>query len=286
MVELTRHGIDFESLPLATVENKNVSFVGRYFGENSAKVLTRREAFGYADNNIDIFSIYEDGGRDALGGRAVGERHAQTFLEQSIAAGMKGSRPCAAAIDFDAAGEGLAILEALLPYFLGWVAVVGIARVWAYGGDRTIAYLLDKGVVSGAFQTYAWSGTPTVWDSRAKVRQYLNGTLWDYDLGLGEDFGQWRAGVVPPAPVPPLAYLLPVEKGECQKLIRLVSKHASFHPNAIHEVRAKVQIMRVAVKRAAVDGKTLTGATTPKGWDIRNRQQRYDELSNVLAKEK
>ena len=88
-------------------------------------------------------------------------------------------------------------------------SVIGVARTGAYGGYYVIQRLFNASKIKWGWQTYAWSGGQ--WDTRAQVRQVLNGitaagdaNCCDKDEAVAADFGQWHAA---PANTPPRGYL-------------------------------------------------------------------------------
>jgi hypothetical protein len=94
-------------------------------------------------------------------------------------------------VDFDATSGQQSAINA---YFDGVASVIGRSRTGAYGGYHVIRRLFDAGKIAWGWQTYAWSGGQ--WDSRAQLRQVLNGITVDgADCDRNEahdvDFGQW-----------------------------------------------------------------------------------------------
>lgn len=73
-------------------------------------------------------------------------------------------------------------------------SIVGIDRMGAYGGYGVIKHLFDSGRIKYGWQTYAWSHGQ--WDSRAQLRQTLNGSTVDYDEAWSLDYGQYPLPLV------------------------------------------------------------------------------------------
>ena len=97
------------------------------------------------------------------------------------------------ACDFDASTAQQAAINA---YLDGAASVIGRNRVGIYGGFYPVKRALDAGKAVYAWQSYAWSGTPTLWDGRAQLRQTQNcvsvgGADCDRDVSMAADYGQW-----------------------------------------------------------------------------------------------
>lgn len=171
------------------------TFASRYLSyDTTGKNLTAGEAQALSAAGIDVVANWEWSATDALGGYSAGVSHAQEAQRQALACGMPASRPIYFSVDFDATPGQQATINS---YFDGVAAVIGRGRIGAYGGFYPIQRLFDAGKIAWGWQTYAWSGGQ--WDSRAQVRQVLNGITVDgADCDLDEawafDFGQWRYG--------------------------------------------------------------------------------------------
>lgn len=81
----------------------------------------------------------------------------------------------------------IADIPQLLEGLKGAASVVGLDRTWLYGEFDAIKAAFDAGLITGGFQTYAWSRG--LWDERAEYRQWSNG---QEQYGAGPvDFG-WK----------------------------------------------------------------------------------------------
>jgi hypothetical protein len=175
------------------------TFAARYLSyDTTGKNLTASEASALQAAGVDVVANWEYGASDALNGSARGASDAQEALRQANAAGMPAGRPIYFSVDFDATEAQQAAIN---DYFDGVASVLGLARTGAYGGFYPIQRLFNAGKITWGWQTYAWSGGQ--WDSRAQVRQTLNGVTiaggeCDIDEAQTNDFGQWRSASAPP----------------------------------------------------------------------------------------
>jgi hypothetical protein len=174
-----------------------ISYACRYLSWlPNGKCLSRAEADGLRANGIDVVSNWEffgDWEHDYSGGYARGRQHAAEAAMQHATCGGPSGRPIYFSTDFNPADGQFALIA---EYYRGVASVIGLPRTGAYGGYRTIKFLFDLGLITYGWQTYAWSGIPTTWDSRAQLRQIKNGVLVggiDCDLNdaMTADWGQW-----------------------------------------------------------------------------------------------
>jgi hypothetical protein len=172
-----------------------VTFVCRYAShDDTGKNLTRAEAGQLSAADVALVLVWENGKDRARAGKAAGHEDALAASRLGEACGMPAGRPIYFAVDFDAQP---AHLKDVLAYLDGAAEAIGRDRVGVYGGLRVVKAALDLGKARWAWQTYAWSGTPTVWDGRAQLQQYSNdhrvgGADVDYDRAVKTDFGQWK----------------------------------------------------------------------------------------------
>ncbi|WP_239124423.1 glycoside hydrolase domain-containing protein [Rhizocola hellebori] len=174
------------------------TFVSRYLSrDNTGKNLTKAEADSLIAAGIDVVCNWEFDLDAPLRGYAEGATNAQEAQQQALACGMPPGRPIYFSVDFDATASQQPVIDA---YFDGVASVIGRSRTGAYGGYYLIKRLFDNGKINWGWQTYAWSSG--LWDSRAQVRQVLNGIFvggqeCDKNEAWAADFGQWgRRGVV------------------------------------------------------------------------------------------
>lgn len=162
------------------------------------------------------------------------------------------------AVDFDAEGPEVE------DYFRGAAQSIGLVRVGVYGGYKVVKHLFEAGLVSAAWQTYAWSEGK--WHARARVRQYSNGHQLggvevDYDVEL------LRTPPVPLRPPPARGYVPGDEHNWIIEYDRLLREKRA--PWRRRQLRAwMLRRMRLLRKLAKKKG----------GWDILNRATRYHEL--------
>lgn len=187
------------------------SFACRYLSPNPAKNLTRAEAQALIAARVDIVCNWESNKDDVRGGYAQGVSYAQQALSQAQACGMPKGRPIYFSVDFDAQPADQTVINA---YFDGIASVLGLAQTGAYGSYNLIGRLLAARKITWAWQTYAWSGTPTQWDARAQLRQVQNniivdGAACDRDEAWAADFGQWGQRRRFSAPIPGQPTLVP-----------------------------------------------------------------------------
>ena len=157
------------------------------------KRLSASEAGVLISNGIAVVSNWEHAGSWAeySGGFDTGARHATEAARQHTQCGGPPNRPIYFSVDFDATGAQLPVVA---NYYRGVISVIGLGRTGAYGGYRTIKYLLDQGVIRWAWQTFAWSGG--LWEPRAHLRQIktdvlVDGVACDLNESMTADFGQW-----------------------------------------------------------------------------------------------
>jgi hypothetical protein len=196
-----RRGVDYSwARPSpAGLHAAGYTFAVRYLSyDTTGKNLTISEARALQAAGVDVVANWEYGARDALSGHARGVSDAQEALRQATAAGMPAGRPIYFSVDFDATEAQQAAIN---NYFDGVASVLGHARTGAYGGYYPIKRLFDAGKIAWGWQTYAWSGGQ--WDSRAQLRQTLNGVTiaggaYDIDEAQTNDFGEWGYTSAPP----------------------------------------------------------------------------------------
>lgn len=196
-------GIDCTSSPpVADLKAANIAFVCRYLSavnvETQKKLLTLAESAALSRAGIALVSNYEWYADRALEGFASGVQDAQIATSQHAACGGQADRPIYFSVDADVAGDQCA------EYFRGVASALGFTRTGAYGSYRVIKYLLDNGLISWAWQTYAWSAGQ--WDNRAHIQQYSNdmaiaGFSVDFNRSINSDFGQWFQGGNMPIPI-------------------------------------------------------------------------------------
>ena len=177
------------------VVQSGYSFICRYLSrDTTGKNLTRAEADAARAAGLDIVVVWEHSASEALGGYAQGAQNAREAVRQAAACGMPSDRPIYFAVDFDATPGQQSVINS---YFDGVASVIPRSRVGAYAGYYVMDRLFNAGKITWGWQTYAWSGGR--WDSRAQLRQVLNGITvdgapCDRNEAHAGDFGQWGSG--------------------------------------------------------------------------------------------
>lgn len=193
----------FQRPSIAALRNAGIRFVCRYVGGSTSKHITRTEADALRASSIDIVTNFEQWPDNALGGHGQGVTDAKIAASQHAAAGGPAAAPIYFSVDFDAQSGQLGTVKA---YMQGAATVLGKHRVGVYGGIRTVAAMLDGGVVDYAWQTYAWSHGS--WDPRAHIRQTQNGVKiggadCDIDQSMKPNYGAWSAPTTGGGAIPP-----------------------------------------------------------------------------------
>ena len=190
-------GVDYSwARPSPTgLKSGGYTFACRYLSyDTTGKNLSASEATSLWAAGVDVVANWENSGTAALGGYSQGVSDAKAADSQANSDGIPSGRPIYFSIDFDAQSGDFAAVEG---YFDGVASVIGLARTGAYGGYTPIKDLFDKGKITFGWQTYAWSYG--MWDSRAQLRQTLNGitaagdtNCCDEDQAVMADYGQWH----------------------------------------------------------------------------------------------
>ena len=234
-------GVDYSlgKPDLSCAKQKGVEFVCRYLSTpGNPKNLTISETVACKALGIDIVLVFETDANRATAGWNAGVVDAHAAASQAGLLGLEGA-PIYFAVDFDVPDYARDLAEGPLfakkklgpvGLYLGGVAsVLGKGRTGVYGGYYVVRRAFDAGLVKYGWQTYAWSGTPTMWDVRAQIQQYKNGQAFcggevDFNRALAGDFGQATkpspVPAPPPAPVPqPAPYPTTVLRNQLRGLI-------------------------------------------------------------------
>ena len=200
-----RTGIDFAwhpALDFMGVKSLGHTFVCRYLSPSVGKNLSPSEAATWRHAGLDIVSVWESTATRAESGYAAGVQDAHRAVGQALSCGAGPDSPHYFAVD-----EDTTVGPHIRGYFSGVASVIPLHLIGGYGGLDVIRGLFDQNLVSYGWQTYAWSGSPTVWDPRAHLRQVQNGInvcgiASDLNHATAPDFGQWRYATPHPAPAP------------------------------------------------------------------------------------
>jgi hypothetical protein len=177
------------------MKNAGYAFMVRYASRDpsqAGKNLTRAELDSALAKGLGVCVVWQDSKSQMKGGYSAGTSHAGSADSFVRGLGL-GGIPVYFACDFDPVSSDWAAVDG---YCDGVKAVLGKSRAGGYGGYSFIKRELDAGRITWAWQTYAWSGSPTTWDARAQMRQVKNdyarcdGYI-DDDEAHAADYGQW-----------------------------------------------------------------------------------------------
>lgn len=165
----------------ACIKRNGYDFVMRYVWTSYSpgapgypgKMLTRAEADRLKAAGLRIVSNFESWVGRPLDGFNAGVSDARVAVQNTINAGGPANAVIYFSVDFDATSTQLK--GPVADYFLGAASAIGVSRVGAYGGYRTIGTLANSNLATWLWQTYAWSGGN--WDPRSNIRQVRNGVL-------------------------------------------------------------------------------------------------------------
>jgi len=194
-------GIDYTNLSPSYVASLGAAFACRYTGyfagydinniqRQQGKCLYPSEASQLSQLGVYIVSNWEwYANRPIDSGSVGGDFDAVTANFIATACGMPSDRPIYFSYDYQT--DGLAAAE--LDYIHAVANVIGLDRTGIYGPYSVVKNYLDMGLISWAWQTYAWSGV--LLDPRANIYQYDNSPAnYDHDRSMTADFGQWFVG--------------------------------------------------------------------------------------------
>ena len=212
-------GLDFSfgsGLTAAQIKAAGYSFVGRYLSGGGSKDDSAAELANYKAAGLGVIHFWETDGSMPNGPSGAVAAHAAQAELDAMAAILRDQSLSFAPVFF--AADAAAVADEP-DYLAATASVIGKARNGVYGGLATVKAAFDRGLVTYAVQTYAWSGG--AWDDRALVRQWQNGVtfgpaqvdlesaaFWASStkvLGPGDDYGQWPPPGAAPAPAPPPA---------------------------------------------------------------------------------
>lgn len=178
----------------AQLDSGGVSFAVRYIldaARDGGKRFTLTEAQTLTSWGRKLVCNFEYQTGHMAAGAAAGAADARVSLAEMRTLGVPLGRPC-----FFSNDTGSVPDAAIVSYLGGAAGVLGPAgyQTGIYGGLRSMQVAYGAGYL-WLWQTYAWSGSPTVWHPNAVLRQVHNGafTGWDGDLDFAQtaDFGQW-----------------------------------------------------------------------------------------------
>lgn len=170
------HGVDysFKHPDIEKLTRHGVQLAGRYLWRTTYddgrrnKGISAEEASVLRSAGIDVFFIYEEDGRELLGGFDAGVRVATAAEGFRTALGAD-VQPIYFAVDFNATSEEM---PAILGALDGIASVIGRDRTGLYGSYDVIKAAFDAEKIAWGFQIYAWSKGK--WDPRAQLQQWSN----------------------------------------------------------------------------------------------------------------
>jgi peptidoglycan hydrolase-like protein with peptidoglycan-binding domain len=195
------HGVDYSfSRPdPAMLASRGVKLAGRYLWAEKYQDGRTNKGIGPSElaaltaAGIDVFFIYEEDGKELLGGFDAGVRVAKAAEGFLNRLGLRWF-PIYFNVDYDAPATDMPKILAALD---GIASVIGLDRTGLYAGLGPLKAAFDAGKIRWGFQTYAWSGG--AWDSRAQLQQWSNGQ-WggsvDFTRAMVGEYGQ--NPVIPP----------------------------------------------------------------------------------------
>ena len=165
-------GVDYsyDRPDLKCLKAQAATFVMRYGSRTAAKNLTASELASIRSNGLKIGVFWQEGKTQMLRGAAGGTTDAKEADEFFKKLGLL-NMPIVFACDFDPVSGQWAAIDAYMNAVKGYL---GLARTGGYGGKAFITRQFDANRMKYGVQTYAWSGSPTVWDARAQLRQVKN----------------------------------------------------------------------------------------------------------------
>lgn len=185
------------------------SFVARYIGPGSGKLMTSAEFNAIRAAGLAVVFLAEGFEQDALLGYDKGVEHANQAAYDIRTKLWPRDRPVYFAVDFDMQVDQRPAVRA---YLSGCTAVLGLDRVGVYGGIRTTEWAWANRYASWFFQTYAWSAGEI--GAHTDLYQYRNnvpfaGGVVDLCRGMSTDYGQTphaleTIGAAPATPPPPV----------------------------------------------------------------------------------
>lgn len=176
----------------ARLAELGVKFAARYYSTpGNDKNLTSNEAGDLTRHGIDIVSVFETTGDEALGGFRAGTVSANAAYQQATALGQPHGSAIYFAVDF---GPNTQEMNTVVEYFAGIASIHLPYRVGVYGGLDTVNTVLASGHAVLGWQTLAWSRG--IRSNRAAI--YQDGTTLpnlpdvDRDFALYIDYGGWH----------------------------------------------------------------------------------------------
>lgn len=185
---------------LGCLYSKGARFVMRYGSRDPSKNLSKGELNAILAAGMSCGVFWQEGKDQMTRGYSGGQQDARDAKALFDGLGLPGI-PVYFACDYDPPSGDWPKIDA---YLDGAASVIGRNRTGGYGGKAFISREFGNGKIAFGCQTYAWSGSPVSWDSRAQLRQVDNdvtvcGGAIDWEEAWAPDHGQWpRPGGVQP----------------------------------------------------------------------------------------
>ena len=151
----------------AKIKAQGLSFVGRYLVPTMySKSLTSEEAALLHDAGLAILLCWEMGAEDMKRGAVKGAEHGIRARRLAEEMGVPSGTTIYFAADYNVPQNDLIACE---QYLNAAAAALGKYRAGAYGGERLITFLADRGLPIALWQCVAWTNQ---FNDAAAVIQY------------------------------------------------------------------------------------------------------------------
>ena len=139
----------------AKIAAQGLSFVGRYLvPESYGKALTEKEAAILREAGLAILLCWELGGEDMRQGAVKGAEHGARARKIAESMGVPSGTTIYFAADYDVPQRDLIYCG---QYLNAAKAALGKYNAGAYGGERLITFLADRGLPIALWQCVAWT---------------------------------------------------------------------------------------------------------------------------------
>lgn len=151
----------------AKIKAQGFSFVGRYLVPTMySKALTADEAALLHDAGLAILLCWEMGGEDMRQGASKGAEHGARARKLAESLNIPSGTTIYFAADYDVPQKDLIYCA---QYLNAAKAALGKYQIGAYGGERLITFLADRGMPVSLWQCVAWTNQ---FNDAAAVIQY------------------------------------------------------------------------------------------------------------------
>ena len=169
---MTYQGIDtmarITAAQAQAMRENDISFICRYLGPASwGKTITRQEAYTLLQAGISILLCYETSADRMRGGAAAGEIDGLNARNYAQDLGLPAGTAIFFACDYNVPDRDLILCESYIRN--AQAALGGIYEAGAYGPERLVSFLSERGACEKFWQCVAWSN---MFLPAANVRQY------------------------------------------------------------------------------------------------------------------